>query len=102
MGFAASPGAYSTGQSGALSNRQNTACVNYTSGYIMKTMPKLSEREKEVAKLSHKSNAEIAQALNITPGTVKAHINSIYGKLGLLGTPAPRSALVLMAERREI
>jgi LuxR family maltose regulon positive regulatory protein len=45
----------------------------------------LSEREIEV--LQHiaqgYSNAEIAQRLYITLGTVKRHINNIYGKLGV-------------------
>lgn len=44
----------------------------------------LSEREREVLKLlaTGRSNREIAQDLFVAPGTVKAHINNIYRKLG--------------------
>ena len=44
----------------------------------------LSEREREVLKLlaTGRSNREIAQDLYVAPGTVKAHINNIYRKLG--------------------
>jgi LuxR family maltose regulon positive regulatory protein len=43
----------------------------------------LSERELEVLALIAEgySNAEIAQELYITTGTVKRHVNNIYGKL---------------------
>ncbi len=49
------------------------------------TMPDLTERELDVLRLivDGKSNREIGQALNITEGTVKAHVNSILGKLGV-------------------
>ena len=45
----------------------------------------LSERELEVLRLIAEglSNREIAQRLFIAPGTVKRHINNIYGKLGV-------------------
>jgi LuxR family maltose regulon positive regulatory protein len=45
----------------------------------------LSERELEVLRLIADgfSNAEIAQRLVIALGTVKRHINNIYGKLGV-------------------
>ncbi len=44
----------------------------------------LSDREREVLKLlaTGRSNREIAQDLFVAPGTVKAHINNIYRKLG--------------------
>jgi LuxR family maltose regulon positive regulatory protein len=43
----------------------------------------LSERELEVLGLVAEgySNAEVAQELYITIGTVKRHVNNIYGKL---------------------
>ena len=49
------------------------------------TMPDLTERELDVLRLivDGKSNREIGQALNITEGTVKAHVNSVLGKLGV-------------------
>jgi LuxR family maltose regulon positive regulatory protein len=45
----------------------------------------LSERELEVLRLiaDGLSNAEIAEKLVIAQGTVKRHINNIYGKLGV-------------------
>jgi LuxR family maltose regulon positive regulatory protein len=45
----------------------------------------LSERELEVLRLisTGLSNREIAQELVVAPSTVKSHINSIYGKLGV-------------------
>jgi len=45
----------------------------------------LSERELEVLRLIAEglSNAEIAERLVIAQGTVKRHINNIYGKLGV-------------------
>jgi len=45
----------------------------------------LSEREQEVLALIAEglSNAEIAQRLYIALGTVKRHINNIYGKMGV-------------------
>jgi LuxR family maltose regulon positive regulatory protein len=45
----------------------------------------LSERELEVLDLiaAGYSNAEIAQNLYIAIGTVKRHLNNMYGKLGV-------------------
>jgi LuxR family maltose regulon positive regulatory protein len=45
----------------------------------------LSSRELEVLRLiaAGKSNPEIAQALVVAISTVKAHINNIFGKLGV-------------------
>jgi LuxR family maltose regulon positive regulatory protein len=45
----------------------------------------LSDRELEVLRLiaTGLSNREIAQELVIAIGTVKSHINHIYGKLGV-------------------
>lgn len=45
----------------------------------------LTPREFEVLHLVAKgwSNAQVAQALTITPRTVNAHLTAIYGKLGV-------------------
>jgi LuxR family maltose regulon positive regulatory protein len=58
----------------------------------------LSERELEVLRLiaAGLSNAEIAQELIITVGTVKRHINHIYGKLDV------RSRTQAIAKAREL
>jgi LuxR family transcriptional regulator, maltose regulon positive regulatory protein len=47
----------------------------------------LSVREQDVLKLiaAGLTNREIAEALNISPETVKKHTGSIYGKLGVRG-----------------
>ncbi len=46
---------------------------------------RLSEREMQVVRLCAKglSNAEIAQMLSLTGGTVKSHLHAVYKKLGL-------------------
>ena len=41
----------------------------------------LTEREKQVLKLLCLPNSEIAQRLNITARTVKAHVRHIFNKL---------------------
>ncbi len=55
----------------------------------------LSPRELEVLKLvaAGLTNAQVAERLFISPRTVNAHLNSIYGKLGL----ASRTAAVRFA-----
>jgi LuxR family maltose regulon positive regulatory protein len=47
----------------------------------------LSERELEVLRLmaGYLSNAQIAECLTVSVGTVKTHIHHIYGKLGVAG-----------------
>lgn len=50
----------------------------------------LTPREREVLELiaSGRSNQSIAQHLVVTLGAVEKHVTSIFGKLGLLDTPA--------------
>ena len=64
------------------------------------TGAELTDRESEVLGLiaAGKSNKEIAAALNITEGTVKAHVNNILGKLGV----SDRTQAVITALRRGI
>jgi LuxR family maltose regulon positive regulatory protein len=47
----------------------------------------LSERETEVLRLVSEglSNREIAERLTVAPGTIKAHLHNVYGKLGVQG-----------------
>jgi len=49
------------------------------------TIESLSERELEVLRFvaEGKSNQQIANALIIATGTVKKHLNNIFGKLGV-------------------
>jgi LuxR family maltose regulon positive regulatory protein len=57
----------------------------------------LTEREWEVLRLlmAGLSNAAIAQELVITVGTVKRHVNSIFGKLGV----SSRTQAIARAQR---
>jgi LuxR family maltose regulon positive regulatory protein len=52
---------------------------------VQSLMEPLSERELEVLQLvaDGRSNREIAEQLFVTVGTVKKHLNNIYGKLGV-------------------
>ena len=45
----------------------------------------LTKRETEVLRLllEGKDNQNIASAIGVSPGTVKAHLNHIYGKVGV-------------------
>jgi len=62
--------------------------------------PSLTERELAVLAqiVAGKSNREIGQALVITEGTVKAHVNNLLGKLGV----SDRTQAVTEALRRGI
>lgn len=62
--------------------------------------PELSKRECEVLQLMTAgiSNLEIAEALNITEGTVKSHINNILSKLNV----SDRTQAVIAALKRGI
>jgi DNA-binding NarL/FixJ family response regulator len=59
----------------------------------------LTKRELEITSVlvEGKSNKEIARRLNITEGTVKLHLNSIYRKVGVMN----RVALIVMIHRTE-
>jgi DNA-binding NarL/FixJ family response regulator len=64
----------------------------------------LSTREIEVLRLlvSGRRNREIANALDITEGTVKLHVSSILGKLGASDrTEAVTVALPLVLVKRD-
>jgi two-component system NarL family response regulator len=62
--------------------------------------PQLTVRELEVMRLigTGKSNKEIGADLAVTEGTIKAHVNSIFSKLGVRG----RTAAVALAVKRGI
>ncbi len=61
----------------------------------------LSEREIEILRLAQRGlpNPQIAQALHISPGTVRNHLCAIYDKLGV---HSRHEALQVAAERRLI
>jgi DNA-binding NarL/FixJ family response regulator len=64
------------------------------------TTPELTERENDILRvLAHgRSNDEIARELNISPATVRTHLNQIFSKLGL----ARRTQAVLYALKHGI
>jgi DNA-binding CsgD family transcriptional regulator len=47
--------------------------------------PPLTDREREILELvvAGKTNAEIAEAMWIAPGTVRKHLENVYEKLGV-------------------
>jgi DNA-binding NarL/FixJ family response regulator len=51
----------------------------------VRSLDALSTREQEVLRLlaDGLSNAEIAEQLVVTPGTVKRHLHNLYSKLGV-------------------
>jgi DNA-binding CsgD family transcriptional regulator len=57
--------------------------------------PRLTRREREIAELvaEGKTNAEIAAALWVAPGTVKKHLDNIYAKIGVGRRAAAATAL---------
>ncbi len=61
----------------------------------------LSEREIEILRLAQRGlpNPQIAQALHISPGTVRNHLSALYDKLGV---HSRHEALQVAAERRLI
>jgi len=61
----------------------------------------LSEREIEILRLAQRGlpNPQIAQALHISPGTVRNHLSAIYDKLGV---HSRHEALQVAAERHVI
>jgi two-component system nitrate/nitrite response regulator NarL len=62
--------------------------------------PMLSERESEVLALvaEGRSVAEIGAQLHLSPATVKTHLQTLYGKLGV----SERAAAVAAAMRRDL
>jgi DNA-binding CsgD family transcriptional regulator len=66
-----------------------------------RSRPSLTKREAAVAALvaTGSSNADVASALGMTEGTVKAHLTKVYAKLGVrnrtqLAVTLPRAAVV--------
>jgi DNA-binding NarL/FixJ family response regulator len=60
----------------------------------------LTERERDILRLAQRGlrNPQIAQALNITPGTVRNHLSAVYRKLGVHS----RYEALAIAEERDL
>jgi DNA-binding CsgD family transcriptional regulator len=63
-------------------------------------MPRLTAREREILDLvtEGSTNAEIAERLWVSPGTVRKHLDNVYAKLGVHTRTA--AAAALLRERR--
>lgn len=75
--------------------QQSEAYLNVMPVERMESVPKLSEREREVLRLTAmgKSRAEVAQIFHVQENTVKAQLSAAYKKLGAKGkTEAVRLA----------
>ena len=66
----------------------------------MKRDPTLTKRQRQIVRLVARGypNAEIAQRLGLTTGTIKAHIHAMLLQLNVNN----RTALVITAKRRAI
>jgi DNA-binding CsgD family transcriptional regulator len=67
-----------------LPGKKVIAFLKYEQGKTVFEKAKLTRREKEILRYLVKgaSNRKIADLLKISPGTVNAHLDSIYSKLG--------------------
>ncbi len=69
--------------------RSSRYVVNLVGGALLleeeRVTPPLTDREREILELvaAGKTNAEIAEAIWIAPGTVRKHLENVYEKLGV-------------------
>jgi two-component system nitrate/nitrite response regulator NarL len=68
---------------------------------IAKPFSELSDRQQQIITLlcDALSNREIAEKLGVTEGTIKAHLHTIYGKLGVQSRSELMSALAARPRR---
>ena len=74
------------GETGWLSRRVTARLLDHAPlGHRTPPGPTLSAREREVLRLVARGldNTQIAAALGIGPGTVRTHVTTIFGKLGV-------------------
>jgi DNA-binding CsgD family transcriptional regulator len=72
-----------------VEGEEQSLLVNLVGGALLleqeRVTPPLTDREREILELvaAGKTNAEIAEAIWIAPGTVRKHLENIYEKLGV-------------------
>jgi DNA-binding NarL/FixJ family response regulator len=69
-------------------------------GKVSRDVDQLSPRQREIAlaAASALSNKELAAQFNISLGTLKLHLSTIYGRLGLEGR---RALMLYVLDRRQ-
>jgi DNA-binding CsgD family transcriptional regulator len=82
-----------------VSSDESSLVVHHVGGALLleerHSEPPLTGREREVLELvaAGKTNAEIAEAIWIAPGTVRKHLENIYEKLGVHSRTAAAASL---------
>ena len=72
-----------------VEGEEQSLLVNLVGGALLleqeRVTPPLTDREREILELvaAGKTNAEIAEAIWIAPGTVRKHLENVYEKLGV-------------------
>jgi DNA-binding NarL/FixJ family response regulator len=82
----------------AVSRQLQTAVADEIRAQAVEKVPPLTDRERDVMNLASSgcSTAEIGRRLYISESTVKTHLSSVYGKLGV----KDRSAAIAQAVKR--
>ena len=78
-----------TGEPLRIDARDRSLVVEFVDGALLleerRRMPRLTPREREILDLvdEGRTNAEIAELLWVSPGTVRRHLENIFAKLGV-------------------
>ena len=70
-----------------------------TNGCLQILLTTLTARERQIVRLVSKglSNREVASRLNLTEGTIKAHLHNIYQKLAINNRTALAALVVFLS-----